>query len=91
MPDALAPRFICGPRSAIAPPPVLMFVPPQVPFILFVVASFPLAISAVLILMIDVGCDLLPSISLAYEPKEVRQLSVVHCSARRRALNKLFI
>ncbi len=44
--------------------------PEQIPFLLFVVISFPAAISTILILSIDLGCDMLPAISLAYEPKE---------------------
>ena len=44
--------------------------PEQIPFLLFVVASFPAAISTILILSIDLGCDMSPAISLAYEPKE---------------------
>ncbi|KAI8105250.1 hypothetical protein M9435_000418 [Picochlorum sp. BPE23] len=44
--------------------------PEQIPFLLFVVLSFPPAISTILILSIDLGCDMLPAISLAYEPKE---------------------
>jgi sodium/potassium-transporting ATPase subunit alpha len=44
--------------------------PEQIPFLLFVVISFPPAISTILILSIDLGCDMLPAISLAYEPKE---------------------
>jgi sodium/potassium-transporting ATPase subunit alpha len=44
--------------------------PEQIPFLLYVAASFPLAISTILILTIDLGCDMVPAISLAYEPKE---------------------
>jgi sodium/potassium-transporting ATPase subunit alpha len=44
--------------------------PEQIPFLLYVAANFPLAISTILILSIDLGCDMLPAISLAYEPKE---------------------
>ena len=44
--------------------------PEQIPFLLFVAANFPPAISTILILTIDLGCDMLPAISLAYEPKE---------------------
>jgi sodium/potassium-transporting ATPase subunit alpha len=40
------------------------------PFILFVVAQMPLALSAVLILCIDLGTDMVPAISLAYEKPE---------------------
>lgn len=44
--------------------------PEQIPFLLYVAASFPLAITTILILSIDLGCDMFPAISLAYEPKE---------------------
>jgi sodium/potassium-transporting ATPase subunit alpha len=44
--------------------------PEQIPFLLYVAANFPVAISTILILSIDLGCDMLPAISLAYEPKE---------------------
>eukprot|EP01115_Flamella_aegyptia_P001611 TRINITY_DN1266_c0_g1_i2.p1 TRINITY_DN1266_c0_g1~~TRINITY_DN1266_c0_g1_i2.p1 ORF type:complete len:907 (-),score=328.67 TRINITY_DN1266_c0_g1_i2:612-3332(-) len=36
------------------------------PFVLFVLAQMPLALSAVLILCIDLGTDMIPAISLAY-------------------------
>eukprot|EP01119_Soliformovum_irregulare_P005914 TRINITY_DN1765_c0_g1_i1.p1 TRINITY_DN1765_c0_g1~~TRINITY_DN1765_c0_g1_i1.p1 ORF type:complete len:1070 (+),score=303.07 TRINITY_DN1765_c0_g1_i1:145-3354(+) len=41
-----------------------------IPFVLFVVAGIPLALSAVLILCIDLGTDMIPAISLAYERAE---------------------
>lgn len=41
--------------------------PEQIPFLLYVAANFPLAISTILILSIDLGCDMLPAISLACE------------------------
>jgi len=41
--------------------------PEQIPFLLYVAADFPLAISTILILSIDLGCDMLPAISLACE------------------------
>lgn len=44
--------------------------PEQIPFLMYVAANFPLAISTILILTIDLGCDMVPAISLAYEPKE---------------------
>eukprot|EP01118_Nematostelium_gracile_P012128 TRINITY_DN4390_c0_g1_i1.p1 TRINITY_DN4390_c0_g1~~TRINITY_DN4390_c0_g1_i1.p1 ORF type:complete len:403 (+),score=118.85 TRINITY_DN4390_c0_g1_i1:161-1369(+) len=40
------------------------------PFILFAIARLPLALSAVLILCIDLGTDMIPAISLAYEKPE---------------------
>lgn len=41
--------------------------PEQIPFLLYVAANFPQAISTILILSIDLGCDMLPAISLACE------------------------
>mmetsp|Transcript_30058 Transcript_30058/g.42255 ORF Transcript_30058/g.42255 Transcript_30058/m.42255 type:complete len:1053 (-) Transcript_30058:74-3232(-) len=41
-----------------------------VPFIVFVIFQIPLALSAVLILCIDLGTDMVPAISLAYERPE---------------------
>jgi sodium/potassium-transporting ATPase subunit alpha len=41
-----------------------------VPFIAFVLFQMPLALSAVLILCIDLGTDVVPAISLAYEKAE---------------------
>lgn len=41
--------------------------PEMMPFLTFVVLDIPLALSAVTILCIDLGTDLIPAISLAYE------------------------
>lgn len=41
-----------------------------VPFIFFVIFQLPLALSAILILCIDLGTDVVPAISLAYEKPE---------------------
>lgn len=49
--------------------------PEQIPFLLFVIARFPLPISTILILTIDLGCDMVPAISLAYEKKEADIMS----------------
>lgn len=49
--------------------------PEQIPFLLYVAANFPLALSTILILTIDLGCDMVPAISLAYEPKEADIMS----------------
>lgn len=43
------------------------------PFCLFLIAQIPLPISALSLLCIDLGTDLLPAISLAYEEEEVRR------------------
>merc|ERR1711998_568206 len=40
------------------------------PFLLFIVAGIPLPLTTVLILCIDLGTDMVPAISLAYENKE---------------------
>lgn len=40
----------------------------QIPFLLYVAMNFPLALSTILILTIDLGLDMLPAISLACEP-----------------------
>lgn len=44
--------------------------PQQIPFLIFILFQFPQAITVVLILFIDLGLDLIPAISLAYERKE---------------------
>jgi len=45
--------------------------PPElIPFLLWVAAGFPLGISTILILAIDLGTDMVPAISLAYETRE---------------------
>ena len=44
--------------------------PQIIPFMLYIVFRIPLAFSTILILITDVGCDVLPSISLAYERAE---------------------
>ncbi|KAL0239284.1 hypothetical protein PCE1_004972 [Barthelona sp. PCE] len=45
-------------------------IPEIVPFLLFVVLGLPLPLSTINILLIDLGSDILPSISLAYERPE---------------------
>ena len=45
-------------------------VPEMMPFLFYAIFQIPTAISAVLILCVDVGTDILPAISLAYEPPE---------------------
>lgn len=44
-------------------------IPEIAPFLLNVVAGLPLALSTVMILMVDLGTDLAPAISMAYETK----------------------
>ena len=45
-------------------------IPEIVPFLSWVVVGLPLPLSTILILLIDLGTDLLPAISLAYEEPE---------------------
>eukprot|EP00479_Gromia_sphaerica_P001930 TRINITY_DN1225_c0_g1_i4.p1 TRINITY_DN1225_c0_g1~~TRINITY_DN1225_c0_g1_i4.p1 ORF type:complete len:335 (+),score=75.99 TRINITY_DN1225_c0_g1_i4:54-1007(+) len=45
-------------------------IPEISPFLLFVILSMPLPLSTVLILLVDLGTDLAPAISLAHEGKE---------------------
>ncbi|MEQ2303496.1 Sodium/potassium-transporting ATPase subunit alpha-1 [Ameca splendens] len=45
-------------------------IPEMSPFLLFVIASIPLPLGTVTILCIDLGTDMIPAISLAYEAAE---------------------
>jgi len=45
-------------------------IPEMVPFIFFFVFQIPLPLSVVLILCIDLGCDIVPAISFVYENPE---------------------
>mmetsp|Transcript_5223 Transcript_5223/g.8050 ORF Transcript_5223/g.8050 Transcript_5223/m.8050 type:complete len:1092 (+) Transcript_5223:52-3327(+) len=45
-------------------------IPEITPFLVFIVLQIPLGLTTVLILLIDLGTDLLPAIALAYEAKE---------------------
>lgn len=45
-------------------------IPEILPFILFIVAGFPLFLSTIHILLIDLGTDIIPAISFAYETAE---------------------
>ena len=45
-------------------------IPELAPFLLFLILNIPLGLSTITILAIDMGTDLLPAISLAYEPVE---------------------
>ena len=44
-------------------------IPEIMPFLLFVVIQIPLPLTTVMILMVDLGTDLAPAISLAHENK----------------------
>ena len=45
-------------------------VPELIPFLLFIAIKIPLAIETIVILLIDMGTDLIPTITLAYEEAE---------------------
>eukprot|EP01114_Cavostelium_apophysatum_P003849 TRINITY_DN1398_c0_g1_i3.p1 TRINITY_DN1398_c0_g1~~TRINITY_DN1398_c0_g1_i3.p1 ORF type:complete len:1025 (-),score=278.85 TRINITY_DN1398_c0_g1_i3:41-3115(-) len=45
-------------------------IPEVLPFLSFIILGLPLPLSTVLVLCIDIGTDLIPGISLAYEPPE---------------------
>jgi len=45
-------------------------VPEIIPFLLFIIIKIPLGLSTIHILLIDLGTDLAPAISLAYEKPE---------------------
>jgi len=45
-------------------------IPEISPFVLFIVARFPLSLTTILILCVDLGTDLIPAISLAWEAPE---------------------
>ncbi|XP_066111263.1 sodium/potassium-transporting ATPase subunit alpha-4 [Saccopteryx bilineata] len=45
-------------------------IPEITPFLLFIVLSIPLPLGTITILCIDLGTDMVPAISLAYEPAE---------------------
>jgi sodium/potassium-transporting ATPase subunit alpha len=44
--------------------------PEIVPFLLFIIIGFPLALSSILILFIDLGTEMFPALSLSWEPEE---------------------
>lgn len=46
-------------------------IPEIIPFIGFMIFQFPIPISSFLILCIDLGLDMIPAISFAYEPPEL--------------------
>jgi len=51
-------------------------VPEIVPFLLFIIAKWPLGLETIMILIIDLGTDLAPTISLAYEEAEDEIMNV---------------
>lgn len=46
-------------------------IPEIAPFCLFVIIQIPLPLTTILILCIDLGCDMMPAISFAYENPEL--------------------
>lgn len=46
-------------------------IPEIIPFLLFIVIQIPIPLSTVLILCVDLGTDLFPGISMAYEESEL--------------------
>jgi sodium/potassium-transporting ATPase subunit alpha len=46
-------------------------IPELVPFLIFVVTAIPLPLPAVLVLCIDIGTDMLPSVAFSYEDAEL--------------------
>ncbi|KAL4422112.1 hypothetical protein ABPG77_003397 [Micractinium sp. CCAP 211/92] len=60
--------------------------PEQIPFFLYVALNFPLALSTILILTIDLGSDMFPAIALAYEPREA---DIMHRRPRNPASERL--
>lgn len=63
--------------------------PEMLPFLVFFLFSMPLALSAVTILCIDLGTDVIPAISLAYEiaesdimlrkPRKIFEDTLINC------------
>jgi hypothetical protein len=73
-------------KKSIAYP--LVAKPPELaPFSAFIVAKIPQAMSVILILSIDLGCDLLTAISLAFESPEA---DIVLCKPRNASTDLLF-
>merc|ERR1712048_195284 len=56
------------------------------PFLLFQTAAVPLPLSTVMILLVDLGTDLAPAISMAYEGREA---DIMQRKPRDPAINKL--
>jgi sodium/potassium-transporting ATPase subunit alpha len=61
-------------------------IPEILPFIMFILASVPLPLSTVLILCIDLGTDMIPAISFAYENPE---LDIMERAPRKSKLDHL--
>lgn len=63
--------------------PLTSNIPEIVPYILFIILQIPLPLSVVLILAIDLGTDILPGISYAYENAELDIMDRLPRSAKR--------
>jgi len=61
-------------------------IPEIAPFLLFQTAAVPLPLSTVMILLVDLGTDLAPAISMAYEGREA---DIMQRKPRDPAINKL--
>jgi len=61
-------------------------IPEIAPFLLFQTAAIPLPLSTVMILLVDLGTDLAPAISMAYEGREA---DIMERKPRDPAVNKL--
>jgi len=58
-------------------------IPEITPFIFFIIFQVPLPLSTVLILCIDLGCDMVPAISFAYENPELDIMERVPRNSKR--------
>lgn len=69
-PHAPVPTPGAVPRPPPTPPSPKPQIPELSPFLLWVIVGIPLATTTILILCIDLGTDMIPAISFAYEEKE---------------------
>jgi sodium/potassium uptake antiporter P-type ATPase alpha subunit len=51
-------------------------IPELLPFLLFIIIKIPLAIETIMIILIDVGTDIVPTVALAYEEEEDETMSI---------------
>ncbi|XP_014367687.2 sodium/potassium-transporting ATPase subunit alpha-B [Papilio machaon] len=65
--------------------------PEMLPFVLYALLGMPLPITLILILVINVGTDLLPAMSLAYETSEEDIMSIPPRKPTDRLVNKVLI
>eukprot|EP00756_Hemistasia_phaeocysticola_P040862 Hpha_TRINITY_DN16887_c1_g2::TRINITY_DN16887_c1_g2_i3::g.153400::m.153400/K01539/ATP1A; sodium/potassium-transporting ATPase subunit alpha len=69
-PDGSAPRTSVPPLPSPTAAALSSHIPEISPFICFILIGLPLPLSTVLILCVDLGTDMVPAISLAYENPE---------------------